>query len=145
MSREFMDDVEELRSRAVRCYEEGDYQAALERLNAALGLAPEFLYMIRALFHRELGLHQDAEQDFRSALSTCPPGNSIGLELGSQGLFHSLIDLDRADEALEEAARFFADKTAGDSPVYFRAMESVRRLRATRSAREIREALAADG
>jgi tetratricopeptide (TPR) repeat protein len=107
----------ELFDRAMRAKNDERYSDAAELLEQALASIDEhqqeFLAATHGMLgycHKQLAHDTESEHHYRRATTLSPRS-----ELASLGLFHTLVNQDRWDEALAEAVRFVG---VADSPQY---------------------------
>lgn len=131
MSSEQYDSAQTYRRAAVAANEAGDYASALYLIEKFSDLCPEDLggYVVKGFILESTGRSADASEVFR--LVTEHGGEERDAkgqraeELASTGLFHSLINLGRAEEACAEAARYFALPHSRKADSYFDAWKEM--------------------
>ena len=93
-------------NRALELWRGGDARAAasiLERLSLEYPNRPYILGLLGAIYYRSLGDYERAANYFGQTVSLSPKS-----ELASRGLFFSLRELGRHEEAMAEMARFLS-------------------------------------
>lgn len=92
-------------SRAITRRDSNDYQGALQLLlplDKSLGTNVRFLAVLGQV-HWELGEYPEAVLTFERAVALSPEYEAV-----SMGLFHSLLRLERVDDAFNEMRRFLS-------------------------------------
>lgn len=99
-------------SRATKLHEAGDYERARGMLEKLVQSEPGSVTVLAVLGHvlYDLREFREAARVFRQAAEMAPK-----LEAVSLGLFHSLWELNRQEEAMEELGRF---QSVSDSQDY---------------------------